>query len=162
MLEFSIGIANDLTNEMFSAWVTSWFPATPNFAKLHLFKNDFVPTRASVLADFTEADFDGYAAVDLPVASSFPAIQLDALGNLTQVIPGTYTFTGDDPQTAAQSVYGYYVTDQAGAVLVGFHRFLDPVDFTSASMQLVLELAFRLAAEFGRSGADVESGIIFP
>ncbi len=77
---------------------------------IHLFQNNFVPTQASVLADFTEADFSGYAAVTLVFSAAFvngtPAGQMNA-ASVTWVRAVGAT---------SNTIYGMYITDAAGNV----------------------------------------------
>jgi len=86
--------------------------------KMHLYSNNFSPTTASVLANFTECTFAGYAAADCSnwtaptVTSHVATIQADA-----------NTFTRSTTGSS-QNVYGYYITDQAGTTL--YYAELDP------------------------------------
>jgi|KBSMisStaDraftv2_1062788.scaffolds.fasta_scaffold26870_3 hypothetical protein len=72
---------------------------------LRLFKNNFTPTPASVAGDFTEADFTGYAAVQ--VNSKF--------GSPYKVIDGEYqtdssAFSYSCSGGSSQNLYGWYLT----------------------------------------------------
>jgi len=85
--------------------------------RVHLFVGATVPTPATVLADFVEADFTGYAAVDVvPTAPAenpegwaqidFPTAHFEASGGAT---PNTVT--------------GFYLTDNTDALYLGGQRF---------------------------------------
>lgn len=74
---------------------------------LHLFSNDYLATRNSVLGDFVECDFSGYA--DQAPAWD-PAIQN---GVEDVALAPALTFTAGAGITP-QSVYGYFVLDDNG------------------------------------------------
>ena len=71
--------------------------------KMRLFKNNFTPTRASVLADFTEADFSGYLAVNVNESDASNGA-LNRHEKITQNI----TFTHDGGATN-NTIYGWYL-----------------------------------------------------
>lgn len=72
-------------------------------AKARLFKNNFAPDADTVFADFVEADFDGYAAVNLTGADA-TINGTDQGETENDGITFTRASTG-----AAQTVYGWYV-----------------------------------------------------
>lgn len=80
------------------------------FYQIHLFQNNFVPSEASVLGDFTEATFDGYAAQIFSFGAAFvngtPAGQMNASSYTWVKAVGAVTNT----------IYGMYITDIAGNV----------------------------------------------
>lgn len=71
--------------------------------KLHLFSNNYTPVEGSALANFTECNASGYAAKTLSGASW--TVATNAGTTEASYAEQTFTFT------AAQTVYGYYVTD---------------------------------------------------
>lgn len=76
---------------------------------VHLFKNNFTPTPASVLADYTEmtsGDFPGYASIPI-TGTGTPFI--NAQGNAEQVFSDPVFQPASDPPTPI-TVYGYFVT----------------------------------------------------
>jgi len=79
----------------------------------HLFSNNITVSAATVLTDFTECTFTGYAE-DAFTAWSSPAIQGDGSAGST---PGDATFT---PTSGGGSgtIYGGYVTDPGDAELL--------------------------------------------
>lgn len=87
--------------------------------ELHLYKNDVAPTPTSILADFTEADFDGYGPETItPV--SWP-IFLKGISQAVAVGPAiVFSPTGS---VTPNLVYGYFVTDSTGARLLWGERF---------------------------------------
>lgn len=90
---------------------------TPDDLKLRLFENNYTPVEASVVGDFTEATFSGYAAITLTGASWTLTTADPAVADYAQ-----QTFTAS---AAGNSVYGYYVTNNAGTVLMWAERFTD-------------------------------------
>jgi hypothetical protein len=88
-------------------------------AKVGLFKNDFIPTRTTALADLTVADFTGYAlssAITWGTAYQDPTIGPVVLGSLK-------VFAAADPITNSNVIYGYYVVNAAGTALLWAERF---------------------------------------
>lgn len=96
--------------------------ANPNEAMLHLFSNDFQPGSDTVIGDFTEVSASWYTALvsnftqdvyenpDKSVACQAPSLQFNWSG-------------GDAPLT----VYGWFITNQAGTVLLLAARLESPV-----------------------------------
>jgi hypothetical protein len=77
---------------------------------VHLFKNNFTPDPGSVLADFTEATFTGYAAVQ----------SIAKFGTPYKVIDGEYqtdssAFNFACSGGSSQTVYGWYLTWNDGS-----------------------------------------------
>lgn len=87
-------------------------------AKLHLFKNDINPNSESLLADFIEADFDGYVAP----TCTFGAAYIDPDGTPLSSA-GEKMFVQDD--AIGNDIYGAYLTDAAGTTLLRSARFAD-------------------------------------
>jgi hypothetical protein len=103
--------------------------SAPQNLVLRLFKNDVTngltqaQKDALVAADFTEADFTGYAAITLTgatwtVTPGDPAIAAYPV----------QTFTSSANQTL-QNIYGYYLTRVTGGELVWFEALVAPVPF---------------------------------
>lgn len=84
---------------------------------LHLCKNDITPAYDTVAADFTEADFTGYASKTL-TGSSFTI----ASSHPITAVYATQQFLSSADQTA-QYIYCYYIL--RGSILVGSQRFPD-------------------------------------
>lgn len=75
--------------------------------KLRLFVNDYTPVLTTVLADLTQCTATGYAAITLAGGTWTFATASDIV---TASYAGqTFTFSG-----TGQTVYGYYVTNNAG------------------------------------------------
>lgn len=108
-------------------------------AKLHLYKNDFTPSHLSVLADFIEADFGGYAAAVV----TWSAVFLDQNGVPVSTI-GEILFAMTGAPT--NLVYGCYLTDAAGTGLLWSTRFdTTPVNFAVAPDALPVTAQMSLA-----------------
>lgn len=86
---------------------------------VHLFVNDFQPTIDSVLGDFDEATFTGYAASTAIVWSE---TFRNSLGQ-AQTVGDTKTFILDAGE--GQTVFGYYVT--VGGALRYSERLPQPI-----------------------------------
>lgn len=84
--------------------------------RIHLFQNNITPTKSNVLGDFTEATFDGYAAINIGTWSA-PAVS----GHVASSSPPQVTFSKTAGVTT-NNIYGYYVTDAANSVLYWSER----------------------------------------
>lgn len=94
---------------------------TTSEVRVHLYQTDTPPVVSSVLGDFTEADFDSYAPIDL--VPNAPAINPEGWAQ------------ADLPQAHFESagavtpnvIYGYYLTDNTDALLLKAEQFDAPV-----------------------------------
>lgn len=92
--------------------------------KVHLFVNDVTPSDDTVLGDLTECTADGYAA-EVLTGTSF-TIATNTGTTTAEYAQITFELTG------TATVYGYYVTDNAGTGLLWVERFADaPHNFPS-------------------------------
>lgn len=87
---------------------------------LRLFKNDVVPSEASVVSTFTIADFTGYSSSTAtgwgaPTMSGGKAV---SLGLLRTFVVGT-------PVVTTNNIYGYYIVESNTGLLIYAERF-DP------------------------------------
>lgn len=82
---------------------------------VHLYQNNYTPIPTSAVGDFTECSFAGYASqvVDRTQWTSPTIISNRASMTANNGSPFTWTNGG-----SAQTVYGYYVTDAANAVVI--------------------------------------------
>lgn len=87
---------------------------------LRIFQNDLTPTSASVVGDFTEADFTGYAAVNLTAANWGKS-----LASTVVLLYNTAVAFTSSAGEQAQDIYGYYVTRTTTGDLVYSERFPD-------------------------------------
>lgn len=98
---------------------------------LRLFQNDHVPDVLDIDADYTEADFSGYAAVAL--GSWNPAfVNVDGKGEI-DADPTTFEHDGGGDDN---NVYGAYITDQAGLVVYA-ERFDAPIVMEAAGNKVI-------------------------
>jgi len=102
-----------------------------NDGRVALWDNNFNPTKASVLADFNEASFVGYASIS---PAGFAAAFLNGDGKAeTDSAVLLWTFTAG---SGTAVVYGWMVIDQADAEVLAFQKFLSPVVLTPGSPNL--------------------------
>jgi hypothetical protein len=95
--------------------------------KRRLFKNDFTPTPNSAIADFTEADFTGYASDALAIGT--PANLNDNVDCC--VTAGAFTATAGSP-FVPNTIYGVYMTDGTPTLWYAAARFPVPVPIAAA------------------------------
>jgi hypothetical protein len=105
--------------------------AAPN---VHLFGNDFTPSPFSVLANFTDVTFTGGAAV--AQGTLLGPVWLD---NIIRGMLVNTTFTCTVTPSPGQTIFGYYLTDAANALLWVAERFADPVPINTAGDFLSLD-----------------------
>jgi len=129
-------------NATMTARLDAMVGAAPLIAPvLHLYVNDFTPLPTSVVGDFTEAAFGGYATT-LPVFG-------DAIvgpGGLISCPAGIHIFTCDG--TDGEVVYGWYLLDSAGG-LVCAGRFAAPRNMAADGDTIAMVIFFGLAAGYG-------------
>jgi hypothetical protein len=92
----------------------------PQDLRLKLYKNNKTPTETDTEADYTEADFTGYAFKNLAGAN----------WNSTGGAPSDVTYNAVQTFTSSagsqnQPVYGYYLVQQTSGKLVYAERFTD-------------------------------------
>lgn len=87
-------------------------------AIIRLFKNDITPDEDTVLADLTEADFDGYAESG---AVTWGEVHNGNDGSV-EMQAGSQEFhcTGG---TTPNEIFGYMIVDSGGTTLLAAHRF---------------------------------------
>jgi hypothetical protein len=102
--------------------------------KIHLSKTAFVPGPGLTVASFTEADFNGYAALS-PTAGNQLVYSDPITGLLTvELVPpaGDWHFQTTGILNLPQTIFGWYVTDNASAVLYGSGLLTPGVPLTAA------------------------------
>ena len=110
---------------------------------LCLFKNNYVPLHTTILANLTEADFDGYSRITL---TSWPAATLDGNNKASSAL-GFQTFTKTGNVTA-NDIYGVFVLD-AFTNLIYAERFATAPFTLSVTGQLLLyKPVFTATSEF--------------
>jgi len=109
--------------------------ASPDWS-LRLFKNNVAANEEHVLADFTEADFPGYAAVVPPTQDG--DVETDGDGKARQWFE-LALFTLDLPDTETYSIYGAYIVGDDDLILC-YERFSDaPKILSTTNPVLVLK-----------------------
>jgi hypothetical protein len=109
-----------------------------NGAKLKLFSNNFTPDHLTLLTDITQADFTGYAEVTL---SAWGEAFRDG-GSQPKIVHVSvqYTPTGS---TVSNTIFGWYLTNAAGTVLLMAKRLDTPVVLTDNSTALIVQPEYR-------------------
>jgi len=84
---------------------------------VHLYQNDITPTPNRPIGDYTEATYTGYAAEALTwlAPTLNDAGQIEVIGTVGEFRPTA--------STVQNTIYGLYLTDTAGAVLLEAARF---------------------------------------
>jgi len=138
-----------LSNVALVAMLEAWRAGPGTAVVVQLFKNDFTPTETSVLADFIEADFSGYAEI---AAQEFDPAYLNEAGR-AQVTGDTVLTWTQNATTIGNSVYGYMVLTTGGALLYS-ERFASP-----QPMQLVgdkIQMVIRASLPWGLGASVLE------
>jgi len=124
--------------------------------RLRLFKNDVQPNVDTELGDFEEADFDGYTEKGWSSDDWNYGVDPVSGNQILEPKPtgasAVWEVTGetDIPQT----VYGFYLTDNAGTTLIGARRFNTPVVLTGPATGKVVRLD--APVEFQFNAADIK------
>ncbi len=100
-------------------------------ATVHLFTNNFTPTPDSLIADYTEAAYAGYAGI---AVSGWTAPAYQSRGVWSTDSTNVMDFVGP-AAGGGPTVYGYFVKSAGGGtpLLYGV-RFANPVDTTQLPM----------------------------
>jgi hypothetical protein len=107
---------------------------------IRLFQNDFTPSADSILADFTIATFTGYLNVTL---TAWSAPYLNSAGNGAILSP-LAQFNAASPYTIGNLVYGYFILDAAGDLVLG-GRFTDaPISMAASGNHIAALLEYAL------------------
>lgn len=106
---------------------------TLNGVKVHLFNTPFDLTQDSLLAEFIEATFAGYAASAVVVWGAAFMNQ----NNEAETLGPSILFAATDAVTPNQ-VHGYYITNGAGTVWIAAEVFATPVPMVDGDSNLVL------------------------
>lgn len=107
---------------------------------VRLFKNDYTPVDASVTADFTQADFGGYAAVGISQGAMDPPVIVANVGEQSFNGPPTYTCDSG----ADQWVYGWYMIGQNSGKTYLAQRFDEPRLMTVGAIEVLNPFTIRL------------------
>lgn len=101
--------------------------------KLKLFTNNVTPGHADTVATYTEMGaVQGYTAKTLTTSSwnagAAGTGSGTSLSNKASITYAQQTWTADGTG-GSQTVYGYFITDNAGTTLLGAEKFAAPVTF---------------------------------
>lgn len=104
--------------------------------KLKLFTNNVTPGQTDTTATYTEMGaVQGYAAKSLATASWNAGVAGagtgTSLSNKASIGYPQQTFTADGTG-GAQTVYGYFITDNAGTTLICAEKFSSPQTYSTA------------------------------
>lgn len=106
---------------------------------IRLFSNDFQPDDASVLADFTEADFDGYLE-SAAVVWEDAYTDINGLAHLRGDLK-VFNCTGG---TTPNTIYGWYAVTTTTLKLS--QRFETPIPINAAGQAVLVLPSFELAS----------------
>jgi hypothetical protein len=110
---------------------------------MHLYKNNYSPIEASVLGDFTEADFSGYGGGQVITGWTTP---VDSGAHRAIAHATTLVWTHGAGATN-NDIYGYYVTQ--GADLIWAEAFNGgPVPMSSNGASLSVQPYYTARSEF--------------
>lgn len=110
-----------------------------NLSVMKLFTNDITPSVNSLVADFTEATFTGYAPVTL-TAFSAPYLTDDDQGAANSPLA---TFAPASPFTVGEIVHGWFVVDATGDLVMA-GRFDAPQNMNASGQLLQVLVRFVL------------------
>lgn len=110
---------------------------------MKLFRNDYTPVKGSVVGDFTEANFSGYAGGQVLTGWSGPAISGGrAFSNATTLV---WTHNGG---ATSNLIYGYYVVDGSNVVWWAERNPAGPVTLSTNGQQLQVAPQYTQVSEF--------------
>jgi len=113
----------------------------PTGVSVHLYANDYTPNHESVLADFTEITYTGYAA---QLVTAWATAYINA--NDQAQIVGSPTMIFSPTGTLVSGIaYGYYALDKNGN-LVGAEQFPTPITLASPADAVTLVPSLNLAS----------------
>lgn len=114
--------------------------------KCKLFQNELVCTPNTLLTDFVEADFTGYAPTDITWGT------VGTSGGLAIVTSDLQSFAPTD-SVSPNTIYGYYVTNTAGSTLCFSENFDPPLD--ASTLGNLIEFIIKWGQVVPPVGADV-------
>lgn len=113
-----------------------------NAAVVKLFQNDYTPTVDSVVGDFTEADYTGYAA---SAAIVWGAPFIDPVAG-PLVLGDLKSFPASGPFTVPNDIFGFWI-ESSGGDLLWAERFDTPVTIANATDNVVIVPQFGLISQ---------------
>lgn len=107
------------SSEQYLLRVLLGIQAAPSQVVYHLFTNDYVPIESSTLSSFIELSGSLYAPLTIQTADWV----VSTSGGITTAIRSMYAW----PISGGATLYGYFVTDASGTVLLWCERFSSPI-----------------------------------
>lgn len=123
----AIGQLNDTFIGLLYAWTQQWVPPGGSHNVCKLFQNNIVPSLNTHLADFVEADFTGYASVNVDTWSS-PYLTPEGTWEIST--PALIVFNQTDT-IVTNTIYGYWMENSDGGLLMA-ERFATPIEMDAA------------------------------
>jgi len=121
------------------AWYDKQLVVADHFMEVRLFQNDITPGPASVFADFDEADFDGYAMVEVEMN----APDYDTDGNPIIVVPSAvFNCNG---ATTPNTIYGYYMVGGVSGEVILAERFTLPQPVVASGDTITVSSVLKLS-----------------
>lgn len=116
---------------------TTLAPAALN-VKVHLAQNSFTPAAGLALASFTEANFTGYAALNAGTGNQQEFQDPATANRIIQLLEpaGGWHWASTGTANLPQTIYGYYITDNATTVLYGSALLPSAVTITGSGQGL--------------------------
>ncbi len=111
-----------------------------NAPNVHLFTNAVSPGRATQLGDLTEANFPGY----VPIATAAAQIGSDPADTQIKMKFGSVTFVAG-AILVPQQITGYFLTDNANAILLGAANLDTPFTMVHAGDLLTIDAKLQAA-----------------
>lgn len=109
-------------------------------SEVHLYKNDYAPTKLSVVADFEEADFSGY----VEETAAWEGIPYNLPNGQVEIAAETVQFNQVPAEpNVTNTVYGWYLL-AAGGQLLAAERFESPKFFAVAGDSLAFAPLFQM------------------
>jgi hypothetical protein len=97
-----------------AAWISGLTPAN---LKMYLYQNNMTPDQDTVLADFTEATFSGYASQTMSLGTP---TEVSHKAKTVATSPQVFTHNGGG---TSNTIYGYFVKDSVTGNLAWAERF---------------------------------------
>jgi len=113
-----------------------------------LFKNNIVPTPLTVWGDIEEADFDGYARVNLDETAAVRFLSPD--GGAGVMYPEVASFTAGGGLAEPQTIYGYFAFHGTSPQLLFVNTFDEPIEMAVIGQTLPLIPATGILPAIGR------------
>lgn len=129
----------DQITALLAADATTLAPAA-NGCKCHLAKQAFTPGPNLLIGDLVEADFDGYAALTAGLNAQQDFTDPVSGLRVVQILEpaGGWHFEVTGVTNLPQTIYGYYFTNNAGAVLYASALIIPAVNLTGVGQGIDL------------------------